>query len=437
MKPRFPLYDLLLALLLPAIMLRLWWRSLREPGYRLRWQERFGRLTPRSGSRPCIWVHAVSVGEVQAARPLLNALMRARPDCELLVSTTTPTGARILRSHFDAERVRHCFFPIDLPRFVGRWLEAIRPDVLVLVETELWPNVIAACSQRDVPVALVNARMSERSARGYALFPGLTAPTLAACSLLVAQSSEDAGRLVGLGASQARCLVSGSIKFDVGIPASVLEHGQALRRIIGIQRPVLIAASTHAGEEERLIQCYRRLAGDLSGLFLILVPRHPDRADGVADLLEREGLHWARRSDSPPDMDGVEVYLGDTMGELIVLYAAADVAFVGGTLVDTGGHNMLEPAALGLPVVCGPSLYNFRDISERLQDCGALFIAADDDSLVARLGGLLGDASTRATAGDAGRTFFGANSGATETVMEALTPLLPGPQRMSADTARK
>lgn len=418
-------YTLLLGALLPAACLRLWWRGLRDRGYRQRWRERFGHIHPGPARGGRIWIHAVSVGEVQAARPLIDALSRERPDCEFVVSTTTPSGARILRSQV-GEVVAHYYFPIDLPVILGRYLDALQPELLLLVETELWPNLIAACAERGVAVALVNARMSARSARGYRLAAGLTAETLGRCALIAAQTTADAERLAALGAPAERCRVTGSIKFDVRIPASIIEQGRALRARIGTHRPVLAAASTHAGEEEAVLAAFAGLRRRWPELLLILVPRHPERAAAVFEQVRRSGYRAARRSTRGAALEVLEVYVGDTMGELTALYAAADLAFVGGSLVDLGGHNLLEPAALGLPVLSGPSLFNFEEIGGHLRACGALQVVGDAAALESAVAVLLGDANLRARRGDAGRGFVEANRGAAEGLLAGLRPLLPG-----------
>lgn len=419
------LYSCLLYALLPAVLLRLAWLGVRDRGYWRRWPERLGFVAPRSGSAPLVWLHAVSVGEVQASRPLIERLRRERPDLDILVTTTTPTGAAVLGRAFD-EAVVHRWFPYDLPGAVARFLARTRPALVVLMETELWPNLITACAARGVPVVLANARMSPRSFARYRLGGALTRATLAGLAALTAQSRGDAERLLALGAPAARLSVAGSIKFDARIPASLREQAEPLRRDLGVDRPVLIAASTHAGEDEVVLEAFVRVRERFAEALLLLVPRHPERADRVAELCRARGLEVARRSRSASPA-GTDVFLGDTVGELPLFYAAADVAFVGGSLTPVGGHNVLEPAALGLPVLTGPHTFNFAEITAMLAEAGAVGVVRDAAELACAVEAYFADAQRRVRAGDAGRAVVEANRGAVERVWEAVSPLLPAP----------
>ncbi|RRQ21609.1 lipid IV(A) 3-deoxy-D-manno-octulosonic acid transferase [Thiohalobacter thiocyanaticus] len=416
------LYSALLYLLIPLALLRLLWRGLRAPAYLRRWGERFG-FVPVLEARPWIWVHAVSVGEVQAAAPLVTALLERYPEYELLVTTTTPTGAMQGQRLF-GQRVRHCYLPWDLPDAVARFLGRVQPRLGLIMETELWPNLIAACQRRNIPVALINARLSARSAARYRRVPGLTAATLGRVSWIGAQTRADAERLIDLGAAPARVTVTGNTKFDAVIPGSAREQAEVLRRGWDPARPVWIAASTHEGEDELLLAAHRRVRARLPQALLILVPRHPERFARVAGLVERAGFRGARRSRNEAVTSEAAVYLGDTMGELPVLLAAADLAFVGGSLVPVGGHNPLEPAALGLPILCGPHMFNFSGIVQLLEAAGAVRTVADVAELAAAVTAWLEDASERAQWGERARQAVEANRGARDRVLQHLAALL-------------
>jgi 3-deoxy-D-manno-octulosonic-acid transferase len=408
-------YTLLVYAALPFVMLRLLWRSRKAPAYRERWRERRGwvRHRPAPGG---IWVHAVSVGEVQAIAPLIRLLLERHPDKALTVTTTTPTGSDQVRRLF-AEQVCHSYMPYDLPRFLGRFLDAVRPSHLLMVETEVWPNLLQACRQRGVQTLLANARLSERSLRGYQRLDGFARQVFSSIDQVAAQTEDDARRFRVLGAG--RVEVTGSIKFDVDIPASVTEQVEVMRRSWG-GRPVWVAASTHEGEDEIMLVAHARLLNALPEALLILVPRHPERFERVAGQIVRSGLQLARRSEGDLPGHDVQVYLGDTMGELPVLLGASDVAFFGGSLARVGGHNMLEAAAQGVPVCFGPHTFNFALISRMLLECGAALVVNDAEQLAEALRQWLGDASVRATAGEAGRHMVDRNRGALDRLYRLL-----------------
>lgn len=401
------LYTVLLYLLTPLVLARLLWRSRRNPGYRARWGERFALYVPLP-SRPRIWVHAVSVGEVIAAAPLLRRLLEQHSDHALLVTTTTPTGSAQVQRLFGGN-VEHVYLPYDLPGTVRRFLAKARPRVAVFMETELWPNLFAACGARGVPIVVANARLSERSARGYARFAGFTRATLEKVSLVAARGEEDAVRFRALGAP--RVEVVGNIKYDLDVPASTVEAGGAVRKALGRDRCVWIAASTHAGEDELVLEAHALLRAQFPEAALILVPRHPERFQAVAELCGRAGYRVARRSRGELVSREVDVLLGDTMGELLPLYAAADLAFVGGSLVPTGGHNPLEPAALGLPVLSGPHTFNFAEVFPLLYGVDAALEVRDPRELAETAARLLADALERTRRGEAGRAVVEANRG--------------------------
>ena len=412
------LYSLILYLLLPLALLRLLWRSLRAPAYRRRWGERIG-LYPGGVHPAGIWVHAVSVGEVQAAQPLIRALLVRRPDIGVLVTTTTPTGAERVQGIFE-DRVQHLYMPYDLVPIIRRFLDRARPRLVIVMETEIWPNLLRECGQRDVPVILANARLSARSAAGYARFEKFTARTLRAISVIAAQSEADAHRFVELGANPERVQVTGSIKFDVTSPASLRDRAEVVRRLWGDTRPVWVAASTHEGEEEILLDAHERIRGSLPEALLVLVPRHPERFPRVAALVKRREMALVRRTEERGCEAGTAVFLGDTMGELRVFLAAADAAFIGGSLVPVGGHNPLEASSAGVPAAVGPHTFNFAQITDLLLERGAAVRVEDDAGLAQVMLGWLADAAERARIGENGRRVVAQNRGALERLLRLV-----------------
>ena len=429
------LYSLLLHLALPLIALRLYLRGRQAPAYRQRIAERFAFGLPplKPGG---IWVHAVSVGESIAAAPLIRALLERHPERPITVTCMTPTGSERIRALFASElqngRVQHCYLPYDLPWAAKRFLDRLQPKLAVIMETELWPNHIHQCARRGIPSVLANARLSERSARGYARFAGLTRPMLAEMSWIAAQTEAEAERFRQLGARVECVSVTGSIKFDLSIDPELKPRARALRASWGAERrPVWIAASTHAGEDEIILAAHHQLLASHPDALLILVPRHPERFDSVHALCLREGLATVRRSSGQSVGQGEAVLLGDTMGELLFLYALADIAFVGGSLVPNGGHNLLEPAALGLPVLSGPQLFNFLEIAAQLRQAGALQEVRDAVSLSSALHQLLEDGEQCRSMVSAGLLVLATNQG-------ALLKLLNGvEQRLSAAKVAK
>ncbi len=415
------LYTVFLYLLTPLFTLRLFWKSRANPGYRERWRERFGYFNGPPPGRT-IWIHAVSVGEVQASQQLVKQLRQNYPSHQIIISTTTPTGAERVDMLFD-EGVRHFYFPYDLPAVLDRWLEYVNPAILLMMETEIWPNLLLACKKRQVPALLANARLSEKSARGYARLGSFARDVFQMISRIAAQSQADATRFESLGVSKDLLDITGSVKFDGRQPAVVQEKAEVMRRILGVGRPVWIAASTREGEEEAILAAHRRVYEQIPEAMLLLVPRHPERFDKVALLCEQRGFSVVRRSENRACKEHHNIFLGDSMGELAVMYQAADLAFVGGSLVDTGGQNVLEPASLGLPVLFGPSMYNFATISELLL-CEQAAIRVDDTQALARqVIEWLSDASERSRYGENGRRVVEANRGATERLMAVIEKL--------------
>lgn len=428
------LYSLLLYLISPLLLGYLVWRSLREPGYRGRWGQRFG-LFPADLPRGCLWIHAASMGEVQAAAVLIRRLQQYYPERPLLVTTMTPTGSDQVRKLL-GEDVRHCYLPFDMPHAVSAFLSAARPALALIVEMELWPNLFHAVRRRGIPLLLVNARLSERSARRYRRLRPLMAPVVAVPARVCAQSPDDARRLRELGAPSRRVVVSGSLKFDQHIPASAREQGESLRLEMGGSRPVWIAASTRDGEEEQVLAAFARIRRSLPGALLLLVPRHPDRFSRVEILCRDAGYRVHRRSSGQPCPEEADIYLGDTMGELPVFYGAADVAFVGGTLVPVGGHNLLEPAAMGLPVVVGPHVFNFSLVTAQLVQAGGCLQVTDADGLAQVVTELLADPARRGAVGSNALALVQANRGAVDRILCEVERVLPSDRGVEAGTGQ-
>ncbi|KAF1054174.1 MAG: 3-deoxy-D-manno-octulosonic acid transferase [Stenotrophomonas maltophilia] len=417
------LYTLLFHLGLPLVALRLFLRSRKAPAYAQRIGERFAIGLPalRPGG---IWVHTVSVGESIAAAPMIRALLAQYPHLPITVTCMTPTGSERIRALF-GDQVQHCYLPYDLPWAAARFLDRARPVLGVIMETELWPNHIHQCAKRGIPVALANARLSERSARGYARFAGLTRPMLQDMRWFAVQTEAEAERFRQLGARPECVSVTGSIKFDLSIDPQLLADASALRQQWQAQaRPVWIAASTHAGEDEIILQAHRRLLERHPQALLILVPRHPERFAGMYELCRREGFTTVRRSAGEAVEATTQVLLGDTMGELLFLYALADIAFVGGSLVPNGGHNLLEPAALGKPVLSGPHLFNFLEIAAQLRAVGALREVADAPSLAVAVAALWDEPASAQRMAEAGLGVMKANQGALQRLLDGLGRLL-------------
>lgn len=416
------LYTVFLYLLAPLVMLRLAWRGLRAPGYWRRWPERFGDISPAVGEQ-VIWIHAVSVGEVQAVVPVVRGLLDRHQQYSLLVTTVTPTGSAQVAELFEGH-VAHVYAPYDLPGAVARFLGRVRPQLAIVMETELWPNLFHACQHADIPLLLVNARLSDRSMSGYSRFRKLIRSTLAATTEILAQSGQDARRFEALGADSWKITVSGNLKFEQQLPPDLPAQAGELRRQWGVDRPVWVAGSTHQGEDEVVLDVFRRIRKQLPDCLLVLVPRHPERFDTVVALVRHRGYHPVLRSARVACTPDTEVFIGDSVGELTLFYAAADVAFVGGSLVHAGGHNLLEPAAAGVPVVTGSNVQNFAGISELLVHAGACRLVESPAELEMAVLYWLQDPGARRLAGSKGREVVIFNRGALETVMRTVEKYL-------------
>lgn len=409
-------YTLIYALLLPVFLLRLWWRGRLNPGYRRRIRERFGLLPHRPRANG-LWIHAVSVGETLAAAPLVKSFREHYPDVPVMVTTTTPTGSEQVQRLFGPS-VFHMYLPYDLPPFWSWFLNSLKPGLLVIMETELWPNLLAACEDKKIPVMLANARLSEKSAQGYERFAALTRPMLDQLTLVAVQNAQDGQRFLQLGLPEARLEVTGSVKFDMQIPAGIQERGNELRSQWGGERRVLALASGHAGEDELLLDLLPQLQQHCPDLLLLLIPRHPERFDAVTNAAHSRGLRVRRRSQGVAGTD-TQVYVADCMGEMLLLLAAADLVLVGGSLIARGGHNPIEPAALGKATLTGPHYFNFAVIVERLQASGALAVVSDQpQTLAAQLLHYLDDPQLRRQMGDSGQQVVEDNRGAVKRLTE-------------------
>ncbi|BCB25216.1 3-deoxy-D-manno-octulosonic acid transferase [Sulfurimicrobium lacus] len=413
------LYAALLYLLLPYVVFHLLWRARRQPEYLQHWDERFGRYATRS-MRPVIWLHTVSVGETRAAAPLIKALQASYPTHQILLTHMTPTGREAGEQLFGTDVLR-CYLPYDYPFAVRRFLAHFRPQLGVLLETEIWPNLVQACHDAEVPLCLVNARLSQKSARRYARFGGLIQASLRQLTAVAAQTAEDAQRLTALGAQDV--VVMGNLKYDIAPPDAALTLGRSLRQGFGPDRKVFLAASTRDGEEERILDALGGLT--VPGLLTVIVPRHPQRFDEVAQLLERRGLRYQRRSARQAIAVETQVVLGDSMGEMFAYYAACDVAFIGGSLLPFGGQNLIEACSVGKPALLGRHTFNFADAAERAVEAGAALRVADEAELARALQKLLESAELRQRMGQAGLEFTCRHQGATGRVMALLQGLLP------------
>lgn len=412
----------------PFVALRLLWRARKQPEYLQHVGERLGRYTGLPPG-PVIWLHAVSVGETRACAPLLHALLDAHPDHSVLLTHMTPTGRATAAELFGslAPRVQSVYLPYDFPWAVAAFLRHFHPRLGILMETELWPNLVEACRQTGTPLAMVNARLSARSAKGYARAGALARKAFAHLSAIGAQTEADGQRMSNLGARYV--MVTGNIKFDIAPPAPMLALGAVFRNRFGPQRRVLLAASTREGEEGPLLEAFARLCPP--EVLLVLVPRHPQRFDEVAKLVKRAGLQMQKRSKDVPVMADTRVWLGDSMGEMYAYCAAADVAIIGGSWEKLGGQNPIEASTVGCPVIVGPHTFNFKVVCEQAIEVGAAVRADDIEDAVEEAIEILANPPRRAAMGQAGRDFAQSHRGATERTMDMLTPLLRGsrPQR--------
>ena len=414
------LYSLLFYFLLPAVLLRLLLRGLRSPDYTHRWGERFGFAVKGTATSNTLWLHAVSVGETIAAVPLVTALQAKYPNDRLMVTCMTATGSARIKAVF-GDSVDHSYAPYDMPDSVARFLNRVKPKILIIMETELWPNTIAACHQRNIPVVLANGRLSKRSARGYQRVRPLMQSMLSGLSAVAAQHRDDGARFVALGLPESALKITGNIKFDLNLSAAVRRQAAALsakwRGNNG--RQILLAASTHRGEDEIILAAFALIKKQVSDLLLVLVPRHPERFEQVARLCTDAGFTLARRS-ANDSVIGADILLGDSMGELTAFFGACDIAFIGGSLVANGGHNMIEPAAWGKPTLSGLSVFNFAEVSRLLAEAGGLALVEDADGLAETVIGLLENPDQAQQMGLQAQSVAEANRGALDKLLRVI-----------------
>jgi 3-deoxy-D-manno-octulosonic-acid transferase len=415
------IYNVLIYLAAPFAILVQLWRGLRDPSYREGLRERFGFGEAVAG--PTIWIHAVSVGEVQAAQPLVAQLRKRHPGYRILLTTVTPTGAARARLLF-GDQVALRYVPLDLPGSVRRFFDRVQPRLAMILETELWPNLYAECGRRGVPLVLASARISPRSVGKYRRLVPLFRKTLSHGIVIAAQSETDAERFKSIGATPARTHVTGNIKFDFQPPEGIEAQGLRWREKYAPGRPIWVAGSTHEGEEAILLDAHRLVIERFPDTLLVLVPRHPQRFDSVREMLAKRHDRSANRSSRATISPATSVLLGDTMGELMMFYAASDVAFVAGSLVPIGGHNLLEPASVGRPVLTGPHNFNSEEIAQLLMDAGAAFIVKDTEQLAGAISSLLETAELRTIMGAAGKAVLDANRGALARLLTLVDPLL-------------
>lgn len=426
------LYSLVFTLCMPLVLLRLLVRARKAPAYAKRWRERLamGGDLRRDG----IWVHAVSVGETIAAAPMVRELLRRYPQLPITVTCMTPTGSEQISKLF-GDKVGHAYLPYDLPWLQRRFVRRLRPRIGVIMETELWPNMVHEAKAAGVPLVLANARLSERSARGYRRVTWLVRPMFAALDWVAVQTQAEAHRFAQLGVSQDAMTITGSIKFDLQPDPLVLDRAAQLRGHWG-ERPVWIAASTHAGEDEQILAAHRTVQVSLPDALLILVPRHPERFNQIARLLEGASFKFVRRSTGEMPIRAHQALLGDSMGELMMFYACADVAFVGGSLVPHGGHNYLEPAALGLPILSGTHTFNFTEISELLEGACALQRVRGQDELAEAVTQLLSEPKVARQTGARGLAVVKDNQGALDRLLKGIDARLQDNDSVQAATTR-
>ena len=425
------IYSALLYLAIPLVLLRLVVQTRKNKAYGQRWWERFGFFPALSRAQPVIWVHSVSVGETIASAPMVRELLKAYPHHRLLITTMTPTGSdqvRALHKEVLGSRVEHVYCPYDLPDVQSRFLNKVNPVIALVIDTELWPNTVAACKKRNIPMVIVNARLSARSAKGYKKLGGLTRAMLRQIPRVACQNPEDGERFIDLGLPREQLRITGSVKFDLSVSKQVLEQGKQWRASWekGLGRPVkvIIAASTHSGEDQQILDSYKALLPTHNDLLLVIVPRHQERFDEVYKLVEENQLSITRHSQQKAPTPATRVILGDTMGQMMPLLAASDMAFVGGSLVERGGHNMMEPAALGLPVLSGPHVFNFTEISKELEQAGGLKIAANSNELSAAILKLLDDEDHYQSMGKNALAFIERNRGALRKTLDIIDELI-------------
>jgi 3-deoxy-D-manno-octulosonic-acid transferase len=417
------LYSAIFYAATPFIVLRLLWRSRYKRAYRQNIAQRFAYFTVPTEFRGGLWIHTVSLGEVITAAPLIKALRQQHPDLKITLTTMTITGSEYVKAHFVPE-IFHVFVPYDLPCVVRRFLNHLQPQALLILETELWPNILKICKQRAIPVMLSNARLSEKSAKRYNYIRPVIRNMLSGINVIATHAKIDGDRFMRLGATAQQITTVGSIKFDIITPASVLEQAPALRQMLGANRPILIAASTHEGEEEKIVSVFNQILKKIPQALLLLAPRHPERFARVASYCEQENYKMVTYTSQKACTDSTQIFLIDTIGQLKLFYAVADVAFVGGSLMPIGGHNILEPLSLGIPTIVGPYMFNFEEMSELLLTEEVLLQINTSEELANITIPLLEDSSLRAELTVKAEKVLAKNKGAVEKNLRLLEGLL-------------
>ena len=412
-------YSFIFYLLVPVIVLRLLWRSIKAPDYRNRWLERFACYTQKF-PQDVLWFHAVSVGEAEALFPLIKLIQSEYPEAKLLITTTTPTGSARVKAVLK-ESVEHVYLPYDLPDAIRRFMHCFKPRLAVIMETEIWPNLYASCGKNGIPLYVINARLSEKSARGYQKISQLVHPALAQVKLFAAQTLDDANRFVAIGADVEKVVTVGNIKFDVLIPQEIIDQGVALKNVLFADRFTWICASTHKGEEKLCLAIYQELKQKIPELILLIAPRHPERFPDVIKLAcEQQKLNVVMRTSGASCHAETDVYLLDTLGELKMFYAAANIAFIGGSIVPVGGHNVLEAAAVGIPAVFGPYMNNFKSIAKEIIQQEAAVQVQNPEQLRNVILSLYQDKNYRKSLGRKGKAFIEQNRGAIGRIFKLL-----------------
>ncbi len=404
------IYSCLFYLLIPFILLRLLWRGIKAPAYRCRWRERFA-LYNKKFPEDVIWFHAVSVGEAEALFPLVRHIQKQHPDAKLLITTTTPTGSARVTAVMQ-ETVAHVYLPYDIPDAVNRFISCFKPKLAVIMETEIWPNLFMSCGKNNIPLYIINARLSEKSSCGYQKIPSLIHPALAQVKCIATQTPDDTSRFIAIGADSDKVITLGNIKFDVEIPRSIIDQGLQIKNDLFGGRFVWLIASTHKDEETLFLEIYKEIKRKIPQLLLVIAPRHPERFIDVKKLCEQLQLAVVMRTSGNEINTETDIYLADTMGELKMLYAASDVAFVGGSMVPTGGHNILEASAVGIPVMFGPYMTNFKEIARGVLSGKAAVQCQNKEDIVNAMLALHEQPAYRAELAEKGLLFVRQNQGA-------------------------
>lgn len=415
-------YTLLFYLLVPVILLRLYWRGFKAPEYRKRWQQRLALYNKKYSSQ-VIWIHAVSVGEAEAVFPLVKRLQKQYPEDKFLVTTTTPTGSARVQAVL-ADTVSHVYLPYDLPCVVKRFLAVFKPKIAIFMEKEIWPNIYHQCAKNNIPLTIINARLSANSAKGYQKIPALVKPALNCVAWVATQTEEDRHRFIEIGATEQHTLTTGNLKFDLEANDSLVQQAQIVKQKIFKNRFVWLIASTHEGEENVFLELYPQLKLQIPELLLMIVPRHPERFELVKQMAEKQSLNYCMRSGGQPCSEEIDVYIADTMGELKLLYGTADICFVGGSMVPVGGHNILEPAAMNVPIMFGPYMVNFKQISQNILDLDAAVQCLDQQDIVDQVLKLYSDKQSRTEMASKAKRFVDSNQGATKKVAELISSII-------------